>query len=82
MTPIAKIVPARLPQCLAIEAKDDEVLMVLEDLDEAGYPLRKNSLTWEEIASCLAWLAKFHVSYLGKTLKRFMGSRNVLAFKD
>ena len=57
---------ARLPQCLAVETKDEEVLMVLEDLNEAGYPLRKNALTWEEIARCLAWLAKFHASYLGK----------------
>ena len=57
---------ARLPQCLAIETKDDEVLMVMEDLDEAGYHLRKNVVTWEEIAECLAWLAQFHASYLGK----------------
>ncbi len=57
---------ARLPQCLAIETKDDEVLMVMEDLDEAGYHLRKHVVTWEEIAECLAWLAKFHASYLGK----------------
>ncbi|MFK7810574.1 MAG: oxidoreductase family protein [Saprospiraceae bacterium] len=57
---------ARLPKCLAIETKDDEVLMVLEDLDEAGYPLRKHTVRWEEIAACLAWLAKFHASYLGK----------------
>jgi hypothetical protein len=57
---------ARLPHCLAIETQDEEVLMVLEDLDEAGYPLRKQSLEWEEIAECLAWLAKFHASYLGK----------------
>ncbi len=57
---------ARLPQCLAIETQGDEVLMVLEDLDIAGFPLRKQNVTWEEIASCLAWLAKFHASYLGK----------------
>ena len=57
---------ARLPECLAIETKDDEVLIVMEDLDEAGYHLRKHVLTWEEIAACLAWLAKFHASYLGK----------------
>ncbi len=57
---------ARLPQCLAVETLDNEVLMVLEDLDEAGYPLRKGSVRWEEIAACLAWLAKFHASYLGK----------------
>ena len=57
---------ARLPKCLAIETKNDEVLMVLEDLDESGYPLRKSAVTWEEITECLAWLAKFHASYLGK----------------
>ncbi|NPD44259.1 MULTISPECIES: phosphotransferase [unclassified Lentimicrobium] len=57
---------ARLPQCLAIETKNDEVLMVLEDLDEAGYPLRKNDLIWKEIVECLAWLAKFHASYMGQ----------------
>jgi hypothetical protein len=58
---------ARLPLCLAIETKDDEVLMLMEDLDEAGYHLRKNVITWDDIAGCLAWLAQFHASYLGKT---------------
>jgi hypothetical protein len=57
---------ARLPQCLAIGTQNDEVLIVLEDLDEAGYHLRKKTVTWEEIAECLAWLAKFHATYLGK----------------
>ncbi|MCP4884300.1 MAG: phosphotransferase [Flavobacteriales bacterium] len=58
---------ARLPKCLAIETKDEEVLMVLEDLDETGYPLRKSVVSWEEIDACLAWLSKFHASYLGET---------------
>ncbi|MEL6135400.1 MAG: phosphotransferase, partial [Bacteroidota bacterium] len=57
---------ARLPRCLAIAVQEEEVLMVLEDLDVAGYALRKRSLTWEEIQACLAWLAQFHASYLGK----------------
>ncbi|MEM7656640.1 MAG: phosphotransferase [Bacteroidota bacterium] len=57
---------ARLPQCLAVKRQGEEVLMVLEDLDAAGFPLRKRSLHWEEIAACLAWLAQFHASYLGK----------------
>jgi hypothetical protein len=56
---------ARLPTCLAIETQAEEVLMVLEDLDEAGFPLRKRTVVWEEIAACLAWLAQFHASYLG-----------------
>jgi len=57
---------ARLPKCLAIEAQEEEVLMVLEDLDQAGYPLRKRAVGWTEIAACLAWLAQFHASFLGK----------------
>jgi len=62
----SKYSAARLPQCLAIETHKEEVLIVLEDLDEAGYPLRKRAVTWEEIVECLAWLAQFHASYLGK----------------
>ena len=58
---------ARLPHSLAIEALEDEVLMVLEDLDLAGYPLRKRAVTWDEICSCLEWLAQFHASYMGQT---------------
>jgi hypothetical protein len=57
---------ARLPQCLALETQDDEVLMVLEDLNGAGYPLRKRTVRWEEIAACLTWLAQFHASYFGE----------------
>ena len=63
----SKYSAARLPQCLAIETKDDEVLMVMEDLDEAGYHLRKSQVSWDEIAACLSWLAQFHARYLGKT---------------
>lgn len=57
---------ARLPRCFGIEQQADGVLMILEDLDAAGFPLRKQSLTWPEISACLAWLARFHVSYLGQ----------------
>ncbi|MHB0754773.1 oxidoreductase family protein [Polaribacter sp. M15] len=60
---------ARLPKCLAIGQENDEVLMVLEDLDEAGFSLRKQNLSWLEIEGCLQWLANFHASYLGKDSK-------------
>ncbi len=61
----SKLSAARLPICYAIEHKDNEVLMVLEDLDTAGFSLRKNTINWLEIEACLEWLAKFHASYLG-----------------
>lgn len=57
---------ARLPKCFAIEHYQSEVLIVLEDLDKAGLPLRKQSVDWIDITICLEWLAKFHASFLGK----------------
>ena len=57
---------ARLPHCFALEQKDDEVLIVLEDLNAVGFSLRKQNVSWLEIEVCLEWLAKFHASFLGK----------------
>ncbi|WP_341214483.1 oxidoreductase family protein [uncultured Wocania sp.] len=57
---------ARLPKCFAIENKDDETLIVLEDLNKAGFSLRKQNVDWNDISTCLEWLAKFHASYLKK----------------
>ena len=34
---------ARVPKCYAIEKWEGEVLVLLEDLDEAGFPLRKHT---------------------------------------
>lgn len=56
----------RIPKCLAIELQGDEVLMVLEDLDEAGYGQRRSSVSWNEIKTCLKWLANFHATFMGE----------------
>lgn len=58
---------ARIPHCLTVHTHDDEVLIVLEDLNVAGYALRKHSVTWQDIGACLGWLARFHASYMGVT---------------
>lgn len=58
---------ARVPDCLLVETADDEVLMVLEDLDAAGFYLRKRSVDWETVDRCLEWLAKFHANFLGQS---------------
>jgi thiamine kinase-like enzyme len=58
---------ARLPKCFGVESNQDETLILLEDLDEAGFPLRKQSVTWNDLDICLEWLAKLHASYLGNT---------------
>jgi len=57
----------RIPHCLASEHRENEVLMVLEDLDNSGYPARKNSATRTQMASCLSWLAHFHALFMGET---------------
>ncbi len=55
-----------IPQCLALESADDEVLMVLEDLDAIGYPNRVSSVSLTEMTTCLTWLANFHATFLGE----------------
>ena len=59
----------RVPNCLAVEAQGDEVVMVLEDLDAAGYPARRSNVTESEIHACLSWLAHFHATFMGQTPK-------------
>lgn len=56
----------RIPHCLAFESKDDEVLMVLEDLDSVGFPNRRRSISQTQIKACLEWLANFHATFLGE----------------
>jgi hypothetical protein len=60
----------RVPQCFALEASDDEFLMVLEDLDACGFPVRKGSVSMVEMQACLRWLAHFHATFLGQTPTR------------
>ena len=62
----SKYSTARLPNCICIENLDDETFIVLEDLDGAGYSLRKRSVSWQEISTCLSWLATFHACFMGQ----------------
>ncbi|MDH3809644.1 MAG: ecdysteroid 22-kinase family protein [Desulfuromonadales bacterium] len=55
----------RIPQCLALETRGEETLMVLEDLDEAGFSVRRQSVGEQEILACLRWLANFHATFIG-----------------
>ena len=41
------------------------MLLVLEDLDAAGYPIRLNQVNSKQIAICLKWLAEFHATFMG-----------------
>ena len=56
----------RVPRCLALGSKSDGVLIVLEDLDSAGFADRRQHVTNVEIEGCLAWLASFHATFMGE----------------
>ncbi len=57
----------RLPRLWSSACDGDEVLLVLEDLDGAGYSVRRSNLKRRQIELCLEWLAEFHASFLGDT---------------
>ncbi|YCM42251.1 phosphotransferase [Verrucomicrobiaceae bacterium 227] len=52
----------RVPRLLAFEQLGDETLLVLEDLDAAGYSARD----LPEVKGCLRWLAHFHATFMGE----------------
>lgn len=54
----------RIPKCLAIEKIGDDVLLMMEDLNAAGYPVRKSTVNWNEMKACISWLANFHVTFM------------------
>ena len=55
-----------IPHCLVLESSKDEFLMVLEDLDASGFPIRKDSASMIEMQACLKWLASLHAIFMGK----------------
>lgn len=55
-----------VPNCLAVEHHEDEVLMVLEDLVSSGYPATRSSVTEVEMRACLSWLANFHATFMNQ----------------
>lgn len=56
----------RIPKCYHVETSKDEVLIVLEDLNESGFDLRKTSVSINDMHVCLTWLANFHAAFLMK----------------
>lgn len=55
----------RVPRCLAIDENGSETILVLEDLDSAGFPDRPKVVGENEINTCLQWLAWFHATFMG-----------------
>lgn len=57
----------RVPRLLGAQVAGDRWLLVLEDLDAAGFAERRRSPKPAEVDACLAWLAAFHGRFLGVT---------------
>jgi len=55
----------RVPSCFASETRGEEHVMVLEDLDVSGFPVRKSNMSLSDIKLCLSWLAHFHALFMG-----------------
>ncbi len=57
----------KVPNCLALETIEGEVLMVMEDLNSSGFGGRRiSSVNWDELNACLLWLANFHATFLNE----------------
>ncbi len=56
---------SRIPKFLCHEQIKGGSLLLLEDLDGAGYPLRLSSVTPSQLRACLDWLAHFHATFMG-----------------
>lgn len=54
----------RVPRSLALEQREGEFLMVMEDLDGSGYPAQKERANQNQMITCLKWLANFHATFL------------------
>lgn len=55
----------RVPQYFGSEQSDHETLILLEDLDDSGFPKRLEHATLEQMDTCLRWLAYFHARFMG-----------------
>lgn len=55
----------RVAHCYAATADGHERVIVLEDLDTAGFPVRYADLELDGVKLCLTWLAHFHATFMG-----------------
>lgn len=62
----ARAEATRSPGCLLNLSFQNEKLILLEDLNPAGYPIRKTQVSLQEIKIVLKWLANFHAIHLNQ----------------
>lgn len=57
---------SRVPLCYQTITNGKEHTIILEDLDAAGYPIRKSNLDKNSVKIGLEWLANFHATFLNE----------------
>ncbi len=57
----------RVPDCYGVTEQDQVLLLALEDLDAAGFPVRRTSVNDDQLYACLSWLANFHAVFMGRS---------------
>ncbi len=57
----------RIPQCYHMASNNNEQVIILEDLDRAGFPIRRSILNFEETKPVINWLANFHAVFMNET---------------
>lgn len=56
----------RVPHVIASTAVDGEMVILLEDLDAAGFEVRHQDVSLKQMQPCLRWLAHFHATFMGR----------------
>lgn len=58
---------ARVPELLGASELNDGrgCVIVMEDLDSAGFAQRKSKVERKDVENCLLWIANFHAEFLG-----------------
>ncbi|MFN8577620.1 MAG: choline kinase [Candidatus Sericytochromatia bacterium] len=54
----------KFPKCFGIKKDNNSFVLIIEDLDSLGYPVRLNNLNKKEAMLCLKWLANFHAYFI------------------
>lgn len=54
----------RVPKCVEVVESGEIPLLVMEDLDAAGFDQRRTSATMPDVKRVIAWLAAFHGRFL------------------
>jgi hypothetical protein len=53
-----------VPLCLHVDQSDDEIILILQDLSERGFPVTLTACEQQGIQACLKWLGAFHGQFI------------------